>query len=261
VAEAVAYGEAAEVFDRWGREKVDVVLGIDAGYEEDLLRAAENYPDTAWVMMTALSDTKGLKNVASYSINWCQVGYAQGVLAALASKSGTIANVGAIKILPAELIIEGEKAGIAATGKDIEVITEYSGDFLAADKAAELASAVTSRGADVVIEVTNGAVAQQLAARVQEEGAGYVGTYLDSNEFAPKAHVATVTSDFSRDYADVVASKQDGSFETQQVDRGFEEGVLSLSPFGSNYKDIEKKARELIDSMEFPSSGKCAKAA
>lgn len=259
VAEAVAYGEAAELFDRWGREGVDVVFGIDAGYEEDLLRAAEEYPDTAWVMMTALSDTMGLENVASYSINWCQVGYAQGAIAALASETGTIANVGAIQILPAELIIEGEKHGIEATGKDIEVITEYSGDFLAADKAAELASAVTDE-ADVVIEVTNGAVAPQLAARVQEEGAGYVGTYLDSNSFAPDAHVATVTSDFSKDYGNVVQAWMDGSFEPEQVTRGFEDGVLAISPFGENYKDIEEEARELIDSMEFPSTGQCADA-
>ena len=41
VAEAVPYAKAAEQFDRWGREGVDVVFSIDAGYEEALKVADE----------------------------------------------------------------------------------------------------------------------------------------------------------------------------------------------------------------------------
>lgn len=256
-AEAVPYGEAAEQFDRWGREGVDVVFSIDAGYEEALLRAAKQYPKTAWVMMTALSDTKGLPNVASYSIDWCALGYAQGAIAALGTTSNTVANVGAIQILPAELIIEGEKAAIAASGKPVKLVTEYSGDFLAADKASELASAVITRGADVVIGLTNGAVAAQLAARVQSAGAGYVGTYLDEKAFAPKSSVASVTSDFSTDYATVVKQWMAGTFKAEQVTRGFKDGVLKIVPGSEKYAGVAKPAQEMVDAMQPFTGGKC----
>lgn len=261
VAEAVAYGESQELFDRWGREKVDVVFSIDAGYEEALLRSAETYPETAWVMMSGLSTTNDLPNVASYSLNWCHIGYAQGVVAALATKSGKIGNVGAIEILPAELILEGEKAGIAATGKDVELKTEYSGDFLAGDKASEIASALINQGSDVIIGLTNGGIAAQLAARVETEGASYIGTYLDEKPFAPKATITSVVSDFGADYTDIVDSQLGGSFESTQVDRGFNDDVLSLTPFNAGFEDIEAKATELIGDMKFPAGSKCADAA
>jgi basic membrane protein A len=263
VAEAVPYGEAEALFDRWGREQVKVVFSIDAGYEAALLRSAATYPKTAWVMMSGLSSTKGLENVASYSLNWCQIGYAQGVIAALASKKGVIGNVGAVKILPAELILEGEKAGIAATGKSPQVKTQYSGDFLAADKSAEIASALIHQGADVIIGITNGGVASQLAARIETEGAKYIGTYSDEKTFAPKATLTSVVADFSKDYSAIVDSQMQGSFKSQQVDRGFGDNVLKLTPFANGAESIEAKAKALIDDMvsgkaKFPAGSKCA---
>src|SRR4051812_28490018 len=80
VAEAVPYGKADQLFRQWGNDGVDVVFSTDNGFEDALLAAAKRFPKTAWVMMSGLSSTKGLPNVAGYTFDWCQLGYVQGAL-------------------------------------------------------------------------------------------------------------------------------------------------------------------------------------
>jgi hypothetical protein len=70
-----------------------------------------------------------------------------------------------------------------------------------------------------------------------------------------------VVSDFGADYTDIVDSQLAGSFESTQVDRGFNDDVLSLTPFNAGFEDIEAKATELIADMKFPAGSKCADAA
>ena len=67
-------------------------------------------------MMSGLSTTNDLPNVAAYGPDWCQLGFVQGATGALVSTSGIIGGVGAIEIFPAQLTIEGLNLG-AETAK------------------------------------------------------------------------------------------------------------------------------------------------
>lgn len=242
IAQALAYGKADQVFDRWGAEGVDIVFSTDNGFQNHMLTAAKKYPDTLWVTMSDLSTTRGLKNVGAYSVDWCQAGFAQGVVAGLLSKTHRIGAVGAIPILPAQRTLKGLQYGANLVSKGTKVDLKYSGDFIDAQKGQEAAKALMGGGADVIVAVTQGGISPQIAAAVQSAGKLYVGSYADETKFAPKATVTSAIFDFSLGYQRVAQAKLDGTFKPAIYHYGVKQGFIKLAkPFRLGHAGIQAK--------------------
>ncbi|MEX2210609.1 MAG: BMP family ABC transporter substrate-binding protein [Gaiellaceae bacterium] len=249
VAEAVPYGEADQVLSRWGDEKVDIVFSTDNGFEDNFLAAAEKYPDTDWAMMTALSTTKDLPNVAAYLFDWCEFGFLHGVAGGLASK-GTVGLDASIHIIPTTQWVLGAEHGIKTANPDAKVITDYTEDVLDPRKAQELASALIERGADVILPVVQSGNSAQIAARAQADGALYVGAYIDESEYAPKATVTSVLFNLENAYRTVGEQREAGNFKAGIFVQGAEDGVFDFAPFGEGFTDLENPARELLEKLK-----------
>lgn len=242
IAQALAYGKADQVFDRWGGEGVDIVFSADNGFQNHMLAAAKKFPNTLWVTMSDLSTTGGLKNVGAYSVDWCQAGFAQGVVAGLLSKTHRIGAVGAIPILPAQRTLKGLQYGANLVSKGTKVDLKYSGDFIDAQKGQEAAKALMGSGADVIVAVTQGGISPQIAAAVQSAGKLYVGSYADETKFAPKATVTSAVFDFSLGYQRVAQAKLDGTFKPAIYHYGVKQGFIKLAkPFRLGHAGIQSK--------------------
>jgi basic membrane protein A len=242
IAQALAYGKADQVFDRWGEEGVDIVFSTDNGFQSHMLAAAKKYPKTLWVTMSDFSSTKGLKNVGAYSVDWCQAGFAQGVVAGLVSKTHKIGIVGPIPILPAQRTIKGIKFGANLVAKGTKVDVKYSGDFVDAQKGQEAASALLGGGADTVVAVTQGGISPQIAATVQSAGKYYIGSFADETKFAPKATVTSAIFDFSLGYERVAKQKLAGTFKPAIYHYGVKQRFIRLSkPFHLGFGNIQSK--------------------
>lgn len=247
VAEAVAYGDADQVLDRWGAAGVDVVFSTDNGYEENLLAAAAKYPNTAWVMMSALSTTDGLPNVAAYNFNWCEYGYLQGAMAGLSTSSNKIASVGSIEILPTTQSLAAQKLGAAAVNPQAEVLSQNTGDFADVQKAQTVTAGLVGQGADTVIATVHGVISPQIAAQTQTLGARYVGSFADETASAPKATVGSVVVNFGDDYRDAVRTWLDKSFDPSIHTGGVASGALKTTPLA---QDLAGKQAELDAATE-----------
>jgi basic membrane lipoprotein Med (substrate-binding protein (PBP1-ABC) superfamily) len=265
IAEALPYGEAESVFDRWGQEGVDVVFSTDNGFEDALLNAAERYPDTAWAMMSALSTTRDLPNVTSYSIDWCELGYLQGVAGALVSEQQFIGAVGPIEIFPAQLTIESMEVGAeeAASGTQVELV--YTGDFVDVVKAQETASNLIADGADVIVAITQGGVSPQIAARTQESGALYIGTFDDEEQYAPEATVTSGVLNFEQGYTEVVETWLADTFEPVINVKGVADDFIRFTEFSEGFEDAGTEFQEFFDrvaegDVSFEDGSMCAEA-
>jgi basic membrane lipoprotein Med (substrate-binding protein (PBP1-ABC) superfamily) len=264
VAEAVPYGKADQLFRQWGDQGIDVVFSTDNGFQDSLLAAAKRFPDTAWVMMSGLSSTDDLPNVAAYTFNWCEMGYLQGTLGALASKDGQIGAVGPIPILPAQQTVAGQQAGADEVKPGTKVSLKYSGDFIDAQKAQSVVSALIANGADVIVSVTQGGVAPQIAARAQAEHAAYVGTFADEEQFAPKATVGSVVIDFRAGYEQAVKTWLDGNFDPSIHTTGVADGTIKVTALHNALEGSEAQVEEVVEKLksgdiDWP-AGKCADA-
>jgi basic membrane protein A len=263
VAEAVPYGEADQVFRQWANDGVDVVFSTDNGFQDSLMAAAKRFPKTAWVMMSGLSSTEGLPNVAAYTFDWCELGYLQGALGALSTKSGTIGAVGPIPILPAQQTVAGQKAGAEAVKPGTKVNLEYSGDFIDAQKGQSVTSALIGKGADVIVSVTQGGIAPQIAARAQAEDASYIGSYDDEEKFAPDATVGSVVVDLSAGYEEAVKTWLNGTFDPRIHTTGAAEGTIKLN-VRDDLSDVDGEMQTVLEevksgAVKWP-AGKCADA-
>jgi basic membrane protein A len=248
VAEAVAYGAADQVLDTWGAQGVDLVLSTSNGYEEHLLKAAAKYPDTNWVMMSALSTTNGLSNITAYSVNWCDKGFAIGAMMGVATESGKIGHVGAIDILPQEQYLAAMEFGAQQINPDITFTNRNTGDFIDIAKAQEVASALIADGNDVLATFHGGA-SREIAARVQNEGAKFVGFLADHEEFAPDAVVSSVGMNYAGGYREVMENTASGTFQAAIHTKSFDEGFLEAFPLRLGFEAQQTRIEGLIDQL------------
>jgi basic membrane protein A and related proteins len=135
-----------------------------------LTTVAPDYPDTKFVIIDMVVDAP---NVRSVVFNEHEGSYLVGMLAAMASKSGTVGFIGGMDIPLIRKFACGYAQGVMAVNPDATVIANMTGTTPAAwndpVKGSELTLAQISQGADVVYAAAGGT------------GVGVLQTAADSN--------------------------------------------------------------------------------
>jgi basic membrane protein A and related proteins len=135
-----------------------------------LTTVAPDYPDTKFVIIDMVVDAP---NVRSVVFNEHEGSYLVGMLAAMASKSGTVGFIGGMDIPLIRKFACGYAQGVMAVNPDAHVIANMTGTTPAAwndpVKGSELTLAQISQGADVVYAAAGGT------------GVGVLQTAADSN--------------------------------------------------------------------------------
>ena len=135
-----------------------------------LTTVAADYPDTKFVIIDMVVDAP---NVRSVVFNEHEGSYLVGMLAAMASKSGTVGFIGGMDIPLIRKFACGYAQGVLAVNPDATIISNMTGTTPAAwndpVKGSELTLAQISQGADVVYAAAGGT------------GVGVLQTAADSN--------------------------------------------------------------------------------
>ena len=145
-----------------------------------LTTVAAEFPETHFVIIDSVVD---LPNVRSVVFKEQEGSYLVGILAAMASKTGTIGVVPAFNFDLLEAFACGYKQGAHSVKPDVKVLETYVGAgfdaFNDPGKATEVAKSQIDQGADVVYQVAGGAGAGVLQAAAD---AGKLGIGVDSNQ-------------------------------------------------------------------------------
>nr|WP_245926704.1 BMP family ABC transporter substrate-binding protein [Breoghania corrubedonensis] len=143
-------------------------------------QAAAEFPDARFAIVDMVVDAP---NVASYVFKEQEGAYIAGVLAAMATKSGTIGFVGGMDIPIIRRFLCGYRQGAASVSGDVKVIANMAGDtpaaFVDPARGAELARSQIDSGADVIIQAAGGTGIGVLQAA---SDAGILGIGTDSNQ-------------------------------------------------------------------------------
>ena len=216
-----------------------VVMGFQnmATLEE----VAPDYPDTRFVLIDGVVDAP---NVRSVLFTEHEGSYLVGMLAAMASKTGTVSFVGGMDIPLITAFACGYAQGAKAVNPDVKVIVNYTGDTPAAwndpVKGGEIAKAQISQGSDVVFAAAGGTGLGVLQAAAD---AGVLSIGVDSNQ--NHLHPGKVlTSMLKRvDNAVYQAFKDGPGLETGIV-------VMDLKAEGVGYALDENNAALITDEMK-----------
>lgn len=141
---------------------------------------APDYPDTKFAIIDMVVDAP---NVRSVVFNEHEGSYLVGMMAAMASKSGTVGFIGGMDIPLIRKFACGYVQGVKAVNPDATVIQNMTGTTPAAwndpVKGGELTKAQISQGADVVYAAAGGTGVGVLQAAADE---GILSVGVDSNQ-------------------------------------------------------------------------------
>jgi basic membrane protein A len=218
-------------------------------WETALKTVAPDYPDIDFVIIDTVVD---LPNVRSVTFKEQEGSYLVGILAAMASKSGTIGVVPAFNYPLLEAFACGYKHGAVSVNPNIKVLENYIGaDFSAFNdpgKGSEAAKAQIDQGADVVYQVAGGAGLGVLQAAAD---AGKLGIGVDSNQnyihpgqilTSMQKRVDTATYNAMEDF-----TKDPKSFAFGHITLGLKEGGVAAAMDDNNAKLITPEMKAAVD--------------
>ena len=149
-------------------------------FADALGQVASDYPDTKFVIIDMVVDAP---NVRSVVFNEHEGSYLVGMMAAQASKTGTVGFIGGMDIPLIRKFACGYAQGVLAANPDAKIISNMTGTTPAAwndpVKGSELTKAQISQGADVVFAAAGGTGVGVLQTAADE---GILSIGVDSNQ-------------------------------------------------------------------------------
>jgi basic membrane protein A len=236
--ESVTQDQQLETMQSFAQQGRKVIIGHGGEFLDAAKRVAKEFPDTQFVVSNG---TEGAGNLTSLALDYGDIGYLAGVLAAASSKSKKLGMVVGMKIPIAERAEKGYRAGAAAVDPSIEVTVSVTGSFTDVSKAREATLALIGRGVDGVFPLLDSADAGVYSA-AEDEGANSVGLYGDVSKLAPKTYIGSPKADPSQLVyrAATEAELLDGTAHYL----GVKDDVIAMEPFPDGTSDKVKAAIE-----------------
>jgi basic membrane protein A len=255
LAESVPAAQAQQVLERFAANGSDLVFVTSQDYEKTMLAVAAENPDTKFLMMTDMSTTNDLPNVAAYAIDWHEFGFLGGAAAAAVSKSGKIGLIGGQPITPCLKAFGSAEAGAKEINPSATTHLQYINDWVDAAKAGQTAAAVLNSGADVTFSIAGGTV-PGIMKTVSKAGDFAIGSYTDESEYAPKNVPTSVVIDWNAGaLQSLVDSLTGDSFKAGITKLTVENGGLNVLPF-KNVAGAEEKTSQMDSLLADIKSGK-----
>lgn len=219
------------------------VVAIGFNQANALGQVAPDFPETEFAIVDMVVDQP---NVRSYVFKEQEGAYIAGLLAALATKSGTIGFVGGMDIPIIRRFLCGYKQGALSVDPDISVIFNMTGDTPAAFadpvRGGELAISQINRGADVIIQAAGGTGLGVLQAAADANVLG-IGTDSNQNGLHPGNVLTSIRKRVDNAVYDSFQSAANGTF-TPGI------RVLGLAEGGMDWVLDENNASLVSDDMK-----------
>ncbi|GAA4222392.1 basic membrane protein A [Sagittula marina] len=228
---------------RFAEAGFNPVITTGFSFAEPIKNVASDYPDTKFVNVDGFLPEIP-ENVSLISFQEHQGSYLVGVLAAMASETGTVGFVGGMDIPLIRHFACGYAQGAKATNPDINVIANMTGTTPAAwndpVKGSELAKAQIGQGADVIYAAAGGTGLGVLQTAA-DEGIYSIGVDSNQNYLHPGS---VLTSMLKRVDNAVFEAMSDGeNLETGKMT------TLGLAEDGVGYAVDDNNADLISDEM------------
>lgn len=235
-----------KAFRDYAGQGYDVVLGHGFQFQDAALTAAEDFPDTVFLISSShIHEGKviGLNTDAS------QPFYLMGAIAAKMGKGAGL--IGGMEIPPITQAFEGFTNGARSVNAEFPVSTVYLGSFTDASAAKEAAFSVISQGADFVIPNANSAGMGVIqAAREAGANAATFSVYSDYTRAAPQNVLGTFLADYGQGIVRIVSGIKNGNVPESNVDFGLKDtDVIKFTYNDGATRSVPADLRQYIDEV------------
>jgi hypothetical protein len=178
-----------------------------------------------------------------------------GALAAMMSKTGTIAYVGGDQYPNLINIFEGYRQGAKYVNPEIKVIGTYLGDWDNPSKGKEAGLAQTNAGADFLFHVADTSGHGVIEA-AKEKGIFAFGAVADQNGLAPDTVLTSFVLDIDKAFDQSVQMVVENRFEGKLYKPGIEaskgasgDGIVYLAPFHDLDSSVPVDVKERLSQL------------
>ncbi|NIZ10482.1 BMP family protein [Pseudooceanicola sp. HF7] len=181
--ELTSEAQREQALRRFAEQGFSPVITTGFSFSTPIANIAADYPETKFVTIDGWVDPEANPNVLSVGFSEHEGSYLVGMIAGLASETGTVSFVGGMDIPLIRKFACGYAQGAKAVNEDITVISNMVGTdptaWTDSVKGSELASAQISQGSDVIFAAAgaSGLGSLQTAA---DQGVYSIG--VDSNQ-------------------------------------------------------------------------------
>jgi len=222
--ESVSEGaDASRAITQMALSGADLIFTTSFGFMDATLSVAEKFPDVKFEHATGY---KTAPNLSTYSARFYEGRAIQGHIAGKMTKSNI---VGYIASYPIPEVIRGINAAFIHARKvnpDVQFKIIWAYTWFDPAKEADAATALIEQGADVILQHTDSTAPQAAA----EKAGGVVtfGQASDMAEYKPFPRVSSIIDNWAPYYIARTQAVIDGTWETQQVWHGIDEGMVEI---------------------------------
>ncbi|SOC17526.1 BMP family lipoprotein [Stappia indica] len=248
--EIVRDADSLQALRGFAARGAEPVVAIGYNQAAAVASASKDFPQTDFSIVDMVVEAP---NVRSVVFREHEGSYIAGLLAAMASKTGTIGFVGGMDIPIIRRFLCGYRQGAASVSPDIRVLFNMTGDTPAAfadpARGAELARGQINRGADVIIQAAGGTGIGVLQA-VADAGVLGIGTDSNQNGLYPGRVLTSI-----RKRVDVAVYRNFADAKAGTWSAGIE--VLGLAEGGMDWV-IDDNNRALVTAQMEAAAGEAA---
>ncbi len=233
-AESIAIPDIEATLRQYAEDGYDLIIAHGFQWGDPAVKVGKDYPNTKFVVFTGLVSSD---NVASIFPMQQEGTFLLGALAAMMTKTGTIAYVGGDQYPNLINIFEGYKQGAKYINPEIKVIGTYLGDWDNPSKGKEAGLAQTNAGADFLFHVADTSGHGVIEA-AKEKGIFAFGAVADQNGLAPDTVLTSFVLDIDKAFDQAVRMVAEDRFEGKLYKPGIEaskgssgDGIVFLAPF------------------------------
>lgn len=222
-----------------------VVLGF--ANASTLKSVAPDYPDTNFVIIDSVVEEP---NVQSIVFAEHQGSYLAGLMAAMASESGTVSFVGGMDVPLIRKFACGYAQGAKSTDEEIEVISNMTGTTPAAwndpVKGGELTRSQIGQGSDVVFAAAGGTGVGVLQAAADEDILA-IGVDSNQNHLHPGKMLTSMVKRVDNAIFDAFEAAENGTLETGIQVQDLENDGVTLAMDEHNADLVTEEMKAAID--------------
>ncbi|PWR01312.1 BMP family ABC transporter substrate-binding protein [Meridianimarinicoccus roseus] len=244
--ESVPEGADAErVLTQMALSGADLIFTTSFGYMDPTINVAAKFPNVKFEHATGY---KTADNVSTYSARFYEGRAIQGHIAGKMTESNIIGYIGSF---PIPEVIRGINAAFIHARKanpEVEFKIVWANTWYDPAREADAATALIEQGADVILQHTDSTA--PLSAAEKAGGVIGFGQASDMAQYKPSPRVSSIIDNWAPYYIDRVQAVMDGTWESQQVWHGIDEGMVEIGEITDAVpEDVANEARALMDSI------------
>lgn len=218
----------------------DLIIGV--GY--DTLAVIEKYaPDYPEQQFALVDSASSIENIDGLIFKEDEGSFLAGVVAAKASKAGTVGFLGGMENDPViEKFLVGFRQGVQSVDPSIQLVIRYANDYSNDKLGAQLASELIAEKADVLYAAA-GYTGVGLLQEAQRQGVYAIGVDVDQYFYAEKAVITSMMKNVDVAVYNYIKNYIENNPTEQQIlEFGLAENGMALAPIRviENALDIER---------------------